>query len=329
MIIFLYGDDTFRSRKKLIELKEKFKREVDPSGNSLVTLDGGNINIEKINEVINTSSLFANKRMVIIENIFFNKSKSIFDQLKDALSNKDKKDSENIIIFLDYTSDDVKKTNKLFQFLKKQKYSQNFKSFSNTEATNWVKKTVEERGGKIKHQAALALVSLLANNLWQISNEINKLINYKNGQACLLQDGQCDANINEEDVERLVRGKFDENIFNLTDAISNKNKALAVKLFEQEIDAGLTESYLIHMIIRQFRILLQVRQGLDNGWNSRKIISQLKQHPFVVQKCMTQVRNFSLDILKNILHNLVLIDKSVKSGRGEVKSAINLLTIKM
>jgi len=60
MIIFLYGEDTFLSRRKLNELKEKFLREVDPSGNGLVVLDGEKAAMEEINESISASSLLTN-----------------------------------------------------------------------------------------------------------------------------------------------------------------------------------------------------------------------------------------------------------------------------
>src|SRR3989339_652782 len=76
MLIFLYGEDSFRSRNKLNELKEKFLREIDPQGNSLSTIDGSMANFSQINESISPSSLFASKRMVVIENIFANSKKT-------------------------------------------------------------------------------------------------------------------------------------------------------------------------------------------------------------------------------------------------------------
>ena len=69
MIIFLYGEDTYSSRQKLNEIKDKFLREVDPSGHSLATIEGENASVEKINEMVSASSLFARKRMVVIERL--------------------------------------------------------------------------------------------------------------------------------------------------------------------------------------------------------------------------------------------------------------------
>jgi len=340
MIIFLYGEDTYRSRQKLKELKNKFLRDIDPSGNSLNILDGENINLNKINEIIGASSLFSKKRMIIIERIFSSKSKTIFDELRDYLIKKepscfaegadsvDKKNQENIIIFWDDIASEGMGKNKLFNFLNKQKYTQEFKKLSNTEIINWIKKEFQAKNGKIKQQAAVLLSSLVGSDLWQLNNEINKLINYKKAQ-CLLGDKVCEAEIEKEDVEEFIRGKFDENIFAFTDAISNRNKAQALDLFEKEIEAGVADSYLLHMIIRQFRILMQVRQALDQGATSRKITSYLRLHPFVVQKASTQVRSFSLQVLKKIFSRLVEIDKKIKTGQSDFKTELSLLITKI
>lgn len=348
MIIFLYGDDSFRSRQKLNELKEKFLREVDPSGNSLTALDGEAAPMEKINEAIGSGTLLAKKRMVIIENIFSGKNQAVFGQILNYLKNK--KTTDNIIIFWDSAVKAKKSKNreealkidsegrekklpadplKLFEFLAKQKYAQQFNALSNTEAAGWAKKEVEARGGKITARAAQTLISLTGGDLWQASNEINKLLNYKLGREPKLARGGEPAIIEAEDVELLTRGNFDENIFALTDAVSGKNKALAAKLLEEQIEAGLTDSHLIVMIIRQFRILLQIRQALDSGHTSRKMISQLKLHPFIVQKGINQVRNFSLPALKNILNELVKIDYRMKTGQADAKTMLNLLIAKM
>ena len=330
MIIFLYGEDQFRARKKLNDFKEKFFRDVDASGNSIIALSGESSNMEKINESISASSLLTKKRMIIIENLFLNKDQLIFNQLNDYFN--DRKTEDNIIIFLDKIGLDDKlpkyKSN-LFNTLSKEKYAQEFKALSNTETTNWTKNEIEVRGGKISVSAAMELTSLLGNDLWQISNEVDKLINYKASQKLHLGDNEKGTIIETDDVRKMVRGRFDENIFALTDAISARNKQSTVKLFEEQIEAGLTDIYLLNMITRQFKILMQIREALDSGHNSRKITTLLKLHPFVVQKGISQVRNFNINTLKNIFKKLIEIDYSMKSGKAEIKLMLSLLITKI
>lgn len=348
MIIFLYGQDTFRSRQKLNELKDKFIKEVDPGGSSLEVLVGAEIDIGEINSKITPASLLAKKRLIVIEDIFSNKTKTIFEDVLSLLGKQ--KASENIIIFwdsivktklvggkksilkIDSTGREkalLQKEKKLFDFLAEQKYAQEFKPLSNLETANWIKREIKKRGGEIAHQASGTIVSLLGNDLWQIDNEINKLISYKLGPEPKMVKGGKPAEIEVQDVEKLIRGQLDENIFALTDAISNKNKGLALKLLEEQYGAGLADTYLMTMIIRQFRILLQTRQALDSGLTSRQIISSLKLHPFVAQKSISQVRNFNLQTLKDILGKLTQIDYKVKTGQADTRTMLDLLFVKI
>lgn len=323
MIFFIYGENTFLSRQKLKELKDKFIREVDPTGENFSVLDGSVIDLGRINEAMASQSLFVRKRMVVIENIFANKNKTFIEELTKYLQEQ-KEANDNIIIFWDSSSGEKQKTSKLFKFLSAQKFVQNFLPVSNTEATTWVRKEVERHGAQITLQVATHLSSLFASNLWQLSTEIEKLVNYKKS---LNEKGE--AVIELKDIELMSRGVVDENIFAMTDAISNKNKSLALELFEKEIEAGVAEHLLIHMIARQFKILMQVRQALDSGHSSRQIISDLKLHPFVVQKASAQVRNFSLDVLKDIYLKLVEMDYLFKTGQGDLLNMISLFMAKI
>jgi DNA polymerase-3 subunit delta len=342
MIIFLYGEDSFRSRQKLKELKEKFVREVDSSGANLSVIDGVKTTLREINENVSPVSLLSRKRMVVIENIFQNKTLTIFEELEKFLENK--KDQDLIIIFFDSNIKTGKKGGKevimsissageekpllvkplkLFKFLAKEKFAQEFKKLSNTEAGAWAKREIELRGGKISGQALNLLVSLANADLWQINNEIDKLVAYKRAQT--LEADKANVEISANDVVDLVYGSFQENIFAMTDAISVKNKALALKLLEEQLTSGENESYLLTMIVRQIRILLQIKSELESGNAERKIATDLKLHPFVAQKGIAQARNFSFAQLKNIFNKLVEIDYRMKTGQGDIKVMLGLL----
>ncbi len=346
MIIFFYGEDDFRAKRKIRELKDKFVKKIDKSGGNISYLDGKTATLKELNGKIGSASLLASKRMVIVENIFLNRQKELLVELLEYLKNLEKTDNDNILIFFEnFLKNKIKagknemvkldgegrgkpltkKEKELFNFLSKGKFVQNFKNLSNFELVAWVKNEVKARGGKISDRGAQILASLAGNNLWQMNGEINKLINYKSGKNPKLTEGGKNAVISEMDIAKLVRGKFDENIFALTDAIGARNKVQAVKLLENQYEAGLTNGYLINMIIRQIKILLQIRNALDHGHSSRKIINELNLNPFVVQKGINQVRNFSLKNLKNFLKKLIEIDYQMKTGRAEAKILLNLL----
>jgi len=346
MIIFLYGEDNFRSRLKLNELKDKYLKEVDRSGSGLKVLAGAKAAFSEITEAVNPSSLLSKKRLIVIEDIFINKSSEIFGKLLDYLKSRGNKSDDNIIIFWDENLKMKKIKNVLspfligsdgrdkplfkaqaefYKFLAGQKYSYGFNILSHTELAAWVKNEAAKRGGKISAAAAAALIGLAGSDGWQISNELDKLISFK--AAARLTETRLEIEV--EDIKSLVRGKFSDNIFSLTDAISVKNRALAVKLLDELTESGLEGRYLLSMIIRQFKILLQIRQALDTGSGPRQLAAVLRLHPFVLQKGLAQAGGFSLAALKNILSQLIDIDYLAKSGRGDYTTGLGMLVARI
>lgn len=349
MIIFFYGEDDFRAKKKIRELKEKFLREVDKSGGSIEYVDGKTADLKEINKKAATASLLASKRMIIIEDIFSNKNKDLLPEVVEYFQAKEKNNWGNVVIFSDssikakrkFGGEEIvkidsdgrdkplgKKEKILFDFLASQKFTQEFKKLSNSELADWIKKEIEGRSGAIAPRAIQTLIGLIGYDLWQIDREIDKLINFKSGEKPALTTGGAPAIIEDNDVEELVKGNFDDNIFALTDAIGARNKALALKLLEEQFALGSNEIYLLTMMTRQIKIILQARQALDLGQSSKNLVSEFKINPFVAQKAMEQARNFSLDALKIIFSRLVEIDFKIKTGQGEPQALLNLLIAK-
>jgi len=318
MIIFLYGADTFRSHRLLQEMKNKFIKDVDHESNSLNVLDGQTTTLKEIGEKINTGSLFVKKRLVVIENIFKNKKTKIFPELAEYLK-KFSTSEDSVIIFIDEELNSKDKplkvdAKKLFTFLNKQKFVQEFTPLSNIQLLSFIKKEAGSYQKEMSSMAASILINLSGADLWVIASEIKKLSFYS-----------LEKMITEKDVKELCVGMVSDDIFALTDALSTKNKALALKLLEEQYASGLSEEYLIAMFIRQFKILLQIRSGLDNNLSQAEITAKLKLHPFVIKKGLSQARNFSLDNLKNYLNQLIHLDFSNKTGRSQIKTELMLL----
>ena len=318
MIIFLYGADTFRSRRFLQGLKNKFTRDIDPGASSLSVIDGGSATLKEIGEKINTGSLFVKKRLVVVDNIFKNKKEKIFSELADYLK-KFGKDEDNILIFKDEELNTKNKPlkaemKKLFALLTNQPYSQEFPTLTNSQLLSFIKKEAETYGKTINLAAATRLVGLTGGDLWLIAGEIRKLSFRAETKEISLAE-----------VTEMVTGSYDENIFGLTDALSAKDKKTALGLLEEQYAAGLSDEYLLTMLTRQFKILLQIREAIDNNMSPADIPGELKLHPFVAKKGMIQARNFSGATLKNYLNKLINLDFLNKTGRGDIKTELALL----
>ena len=327
MIIFIYGPDSYRSRAKLIELKEKFIKELDPNAQSLNVIDGSGTTMKEISEKINTGSLFIKKRMVIIENIFENKKEKVFEELENFLKNKkeaSKADEDDIIIFKDSDLNNKetklkKEAKKLFTFLSSQKYVQEFKNLSGSQLNIFAQEEFKKLNRKIETPALKLLLERTGDDLLRLSSEIHKL-------AMMVKENGV---VTTDDVKNEISGSFDENIFQLTDAISARQQKIALRLLEEQYLAGLSEDYILTMLIRQFKIMLQVKSAQLENQSPTQMASNLKLHPFVIKKSLSQVSNFSLEELKRKLNHLISLDFGNKTGQKDLKTELALFVFKI
>lgn len=291
MIRFLYGQDTYRSRQELKRIIEEYKK-ANPDWLDFFRIDCNDEDaFQKIREAVDTISMFNQEKLIVLENLQ--------EELLDFFKKRDLKNVE--IVVWDEKPD---KRSKLFKFLQKTK-AKEFKPLQGSHLKDWIKDYVDEQKGGIESPAIDKLIEYIGSDLWRLSNEINKLLNYS-------------KTIKNEDIELLVKPEIDLNIFNLVDALGYKDKNKALKLFKQYLEKGEDESYLLSMFIYQIRNLIKIKTG-----------GKLNMHYFVIQKSRQQARNFSFEDLKKIYHQLLTIDLDIKTGRTDSKTALELFLVSL
>lgn len=318
MIVFFYGADSFRSRRLLQDTIARFRQEIDPGSHSFSVVDGTAASLAEIAEKINTGSLFTRKRLVVIENIFKNKKAGLFSGLEEYLRRLSD-DRDTTLVFWDEGSETGGKAmsaeaKKLFSFLSQLPFAQEFKDLDSRQLLQFVKQEAAAYGKDIGAAAAGEIIAATEQDLWQISREVRKLAFASPGKS-----------IETALVKEMVKGHFSEDIFALTDAISAKDKSLAARLLAEQYAAGSSDEYLLAMLSRQFRILLQIKTALGNGLDQNALSRELKLHPFVAKKGAWQAKNFSLEALKRILNRLIQLDCLNKTGTSDIGAELALI----
>jgi DNA polymerase III delta subunit len=73
MIIFLYGPDTYRSRQKLNEIIEHYKK-IHKSGLNLKYLNLSEKDLEDFKDEFQSISMFTEKKLLVLEGAFTNQN---------------------------------------------------------------------------------------------------------------------------------------------------------------------------------------------------------------------------------------------------------------
>jgi len=306
MLILLYGEDGFRSRQKLNEIIEQYKAK-HKTGLSLVRFKENGLEFDQVKQNIESVSMFDEKKLIILENILTDKV--LAGEFSKYLKKNKLKDDQEVIVVLrqegKLTSPSYKKQASMFE---------EFKPLQGIELSNWLKKQAAQDKVKISQSALNKLIAYLGNDLWQLTSELNKLVSFKAGQE-----------INEQDVDLLVKAKLDTDIFKTLDALAKRDKGTAFKLLYQHLEEGQNEIYLFTMFVYQLRTLIKLKDLMERGTPYYDLAKKAKLHPFVVKKSSDQLRNFTLDQLKKIYQYLLKIELGIKKGRLDSRTALDLL----
>ena len=180
----------------------------------------------------------------------------------------------------------------------------------------WVIKKGVEMGGKFEPSAASALAAAVGNDTSLAASEIEKLLLYVDYARP----------VETSDVEELVSGVVSVSVFDMVDSLVSGNAKEALRtlhhlMSDQEIPQ------LFAMIVRQFRLLVQVREILDEGGNSALVQRDLNQVAFVADKLCRQASAFTSASLRRIYRKLLDLDYAFKTSQTEPEAALDLFIL--
>jgi DNA polymerase-3 subunit delta len=167
----------------------------------------------------------------------------------------------------------------------------------------------------IEGQATQTLAEFVGPNLRQLHNELQKLATYAAGRAVTVAD-----------VKLLVSDASEALIWDLTDALSQRNGRRALHALYELRRGDANAFYLLTMIARQYRIMLKVKSAMHQtrGGNEYDVAKVVGEKPYSVKKAMTQANNYTLRELIDIMDRLLEADYAMKSG-AEPETEIDVL----
>ena len=323
-VYVLHGEDEFAIAQFVAGLKAKLG---DPALAEMNTssLDGRSLNIEEMTSTTNAMPFLAPRRLVILKNPLAQlNSESLRQKFKDFLERVPV--STALVLILDgaLTTEQMRKKGEIHWLEKwvrergERVYLKEFRVPYGPEMVKWIKLWMKEAGGEVTSQAAALLTSIVGDDVRLADQEIQKLLLYVNFQRPIEAD----------DVRNLTTFFGEGNIFELVDALGNRNGRQASESLHNLLrhqEAG----SIFGMIVRQFRLLLLAKEILDNRGNEGDIARLIKIPLFVAQKISPQARRFSKESLELIYHRLLIVDEAVKSGKAELEVELDMLAAEL
>lgn len=284
MIYTLYGDDTYRSRKKLRSIIEQYRIKAGSDFN-MHRFDAQDDDLLNLKAIVGGNSLFPTKKLSIIEYAFCERMAVLHPSGAQLAASK-----EQVIIMWDGALDSNKKKYlKIWEpfFIK----AQEFNTLSAGNRQRWIMQEASERG-------------IMLND-----TDIKQLIQCTGDSWTLIQLLEKIATGVEMDAQTSLTGGA-QNIFSLGDAFFSRNPQ-AIYILHELLGRGEDEFGLFSYLANRSRALVVVKVCEQEH---KQIPSWLGIHPFVAKKTSHLVHNLSLAQCRAFAWRFFEEDARIKIG---------------
>lgn len=319
MILFLYGEDTYRSRRQLDEIRAKYLKDIDPSGMNLTEIDGEKAGLEGIRAAVSASGFLVQRRLTVVHGAVkaHRKRKASDRELAELI---DAVPDDTIAVFHEEMAGTDFGKSEAFARLKKERFYPEFTPLSPRQLTGWIKTEAKARGTSFTDDGLRAYLRVAGTDLWKVASELDKFTAFRSGK-----------DIDAETVGQLAEATTEESLFKFLDMVGVRKLDRAAEILDGLLAQGEAEVLLVNRLLHHFRNLL-VAADMARTEKVRKdrLVRELGIHPFVATKVLSQVRHFDRDELKDIYGWLIEADRKLKSGGWpKPRMAIDMLLLKL
>lgn len=313
MISLLYGPDEYARSEALAARKAELPP--DLADVNLTQLDGRRLKFDALVSSCEAMPFLAERRLVIVSDLLkHQKAGKERDELRAYL---ERVPDTCELVFVEH--DDVDKRNGIFVYLKKINATHEFLPLRGPELVRWLNERARQGRVKLQPNAAQRLVELVGEQSRALVNELEKLAAYVGTGGTITPDA----------VDLLVSDEQEQNLFAFIDDLSLRRRGPALRALRALLDDGQAGIYILTMIARQVRILLNVQELAAKRARPEEIASQLGLAPFLVRKALEQARGFAPHELAAMHERLAEIDHATKTGRGDIEAALEVLVVEI
>lgn len=303
MLIIIYGEDTFLSRRELNNIKN-FYLAKNPFYFSYDFEDKKGEDLEIIKNVFSERSLFANTKVIVLENIFSRAPKEYQKKILTIFQKNNVYEAKDILVILYDVSSQID----ISLFKNKAKLIKNFPVLEGVKLLNFIKKESSLFNISLDSQALQLLVMNFGNDSGMIYFALKKLSQLEK------------KIITKNDVLATLSLETNSNVFDLLEAIINKKTTLALKLLNAELQSQMPMLIFWHLI-KEVRILIILNQTTIN--NVKTITKKFNINYYVAKKLYTLSKKYTMKELLSIYQQLAAYDMKIKTGKLDASLALN------
>ena len=217
-----------------------------------------------------------------------------------------------------FIENEVDKRSKLYKAVKAKGHIVELNAQDENTLRKWVLGLVKKEGKQMEPSDVAYFLNKVGTDMENITKELEKLVCY-----CIDR-----PMITREDIDAVCVTQITSHIFEMVNAVANKDQRKALDLYYELLALKEPPMRILFLLIREYRILFQVRALLKQGYGKKEIASKAGLHPFAAGRYMDEAKRFRMRELRAVMEEGADIEQRVKTGLLTDHLAVELFLVK-
>ena len=259
-IYLLYGEEAYL--KKLY--KNRFVKAMVPEGDTMNYryFEGKNTNPKEIIDLAETLPFFAERRLIVLENTGFLKNAT--PELAEYLKNMPE------TTYMIFVESELDKRGKLYKAIKEKGHIVELKRQDEKTLIRWILGMAKKEKLQMSEAAVRYLLAKTGNDMENLGQELEKLFCY-----CMNH-----TEITAADIDEICTAQITNKIFDMIEAVATRQQRKALDYYYDLLALKEPPMRILYLLARQFRLLLQVKDLMNQGADKSTIAKKAGLHLF-------------------------------------------------
>jgi len=310
-LILLYGQESFFVKTGMLSVRDAVVAPADRDFN-LTQFYGKDFIVNDVLDQARTFPIFADRRLVVIKNIHEARA----EQLEGLIEYVNDPVPETVLLL---TAEKIDARRKIFQLVKKNGLTIEFKKIYENQLPSFVRDLAKSKKLTLTADALKLFCKRVGTNLAEAQGEMEKLIGYL---------GERDI-ADEADVAAIVSDTRIESIFDLTDAMGQGDRSMALTLLDRLLAEGQAPLMILTMMARHFRQMWKISELVSQKVPQSELPRRVGASPYFLKGLMQQAKRFDQLQYRQVFNRFLEADLALKSSGSEPRIQLELLVLEI
>jgi len=301
----LYGEEAFLRRSYKKRFRDTLTTGSDDFNYSY--FEGKDIDASQVISAADTLPLFAEKRLIIVENSGWFKTGRT--DIADYLDNMP---DTTVLVFVEEEAD---KRNKLYKKVEAAGYICHLGHPNESAMCNWAAGVLGTQGKKISLPDMQYFIARTGMDMQKARNELDKLCAYAGDREVIVK----------ADIDAITTVTENNRVYDMVRAITSGKKQEAMQLYADLLTLREPPLRILFLTARQFDQLLTVKELSLKGKTAEAAAAELKIPVRACEGMMRQVRGTDKGKLALYISRCLELEEAVKTGNMSEQLAVELI----